>query len=83
MNSRGEAEIQIHLITTLVIQCSFCDKELREDRKTSSTAVDTQEYHFREFAKAKGWRSVLTTEQIELNLCPDHVSVGKEMGLID
>lgn len=75
-------EIPVQTLSQIFVKCSFCRKEVREDRKVSGEyGSDNQNYHFRSMLHQKGWRAALTNEKFELTLCPDHVEDARLMGL--
>ena len=82
-------EFVIEHQSTFVIRCSFCknhirkvvpnyaDDDSRNARKQEQTKKDAKDR-----AITDGWRSAKTEHGTNLNYCPDHVSFGKEMGVL-
>lgn len=75
-----KVEIPIQTLSQIFAKCSFCTKEVREDRRKSD-GYDNQEYHFQQSLESKGWRAAKTNEGFELTICPDHVDMAREIGL--
>ena len=82
-------EFVIEHQSTFVIRCSFCEKHVRrvvpnyskEDIRSNRSQEQTRK-DAKDQAIAGGWRSAKTQHGIDLNYCPDHVSLGKEMGVL-
>lgn len=86
--TRGTAFLQEHVfVSSFVIRCSFCENIIRKDVPPSKNERHIDGLHLQtknhadELARNAGWKSGETTHGAQLNFCPDHVALAKEMGI--
>ena len=80
-------------VSSFVIICSFCDKQIRRDVLNSNARCEgsgsrtqNDEYNTKlrlnESALKDGWRCTQTSQLTILNICPEHVAGAIEMGIL-